>query len=230
MIEVPALPDNNAKPLRVPTEFPIPHYGAKLWGLSLRPKVPDHTKLQYWSMTAELLSKSSDNKVFQFRANGPSGFPGTPLLDVKGRQLLKERLLPMAAVITPNLDEASLLAELEIRGPEDLGRALDLLLLLGPGAALITGGHGTGDTLVDILRTADGMELVLESQRIATRTTHGTGCTFASALACSIAEGMTLEASARRAHEFVRASILAAPPLGKGTGPVNQAHALRGVR
>jgi hydroxymethylpyrimidine/phosphomethylpyrimidine kinase len=86
------------------------------------------------------------------------------------------------------------------------------------------GGHLGGERIVDLLRTADGLEVRFESERIPTRSTHGTGCTLASAIATLVAEGLTLGDAVAQARDYVREAIRTAPGLGKGFGPLNHAH------
>jgi hydroxymethylpyrimidine/phosphomethylpyrimidine kinase len=105
----------------------------------------------------------------------------------------------------------------------EAGRAL---LALGCGAVLIKGGHLDGDTVHDVLATADGFT-EWESPRIATRHTHGTGCTLASAIAAGLAQGMDVAAAVSRARDYVQRAIASAPGLGRGHGPLDHAHPLR---
>jgi hydroxymethylpyrimidine/phosphomethylpyrimidine kinase len=144
---------------------------------------------------------------------------GHPLLAPEAVATLKARLLPMAAVITPNIPEAEALSGLAIADVADMMRAAERLLGLGPKAVLLKGGHGTGAVLTDILATRAGMD-AFESPRIETRHTHGTGCTLASALACGLAQGMALREAVIRARAYVRAAMLAAPGFGQGHGPL----------
>lgn len=140
---------------------------------------------------------------------------------------LTEVLLPMAAVVTPNVPEAEILTGLTIESREEMGLAADLLLARGVGAVLLKGGHLQGEEVHDLLRTADGDELWLSAPRIETRSTHGTGCTLASAVAAGVAEGLTLKSSVERAHGYVRKAIELAPGLGTGNGPLNHGHPLQ---
>lgn len=149
---------------------------------------------------------------------------GAPLLAVEARSALKLRLVPCAALLTPNAPEAEALTGVRIESPDDMGRAADALLALGAGAVLVKGGHVPGDTVVDLLRTADGVERRYESPRIESRNTHGTGCTLASAIAAGIAEGLRLEDAVERARQYVLEAIRSAPGFGKGHGPLNHAH------
>jgi hydroxymethylpyrimidine/phosphomethylpyrimidine kinase len=146
---------------------------------------------------------------------------GARLLREDATAALIERLVPLAALITPNLPEAGVLTGLRAESVDDLPRLADALLALGPSAVLVKGGHLEGDTVVDLLRTADGAEHRFESRRIVTRSTHGTGCTLASAIATGLAEGFTLETSVERARRFVERALSTAPGLGTGHGPLN---------
>jgi hydroxymethylpyrimidine/phosphomethylpyrimidine kinase len=136
------------------------------------------------------------------------------------------RLLPLAALVTPNVPEAEVLTGIKIRSHADMERAADAILGLGPSAVLMKGGHLEGDTVVDLLRTADGEAHRFEGPRIASRSTHGTGCTLASAIAAGVAEGLTLQGSVARARDFVVRAIQQAPGLGRGHGPLEFGHPL----
>ena len=120
------------------------------------------------------------------------------------------RLIGIATLVTPNLPELAA-----------LGGEAQLTAMAK--AVLIKGGHGEGDVLIDRLVTGSGEVSRWEGQRIATRHTHGTGCTLAAAIATGLGQGMTLEAAIARARQFVRAAIEAAPGLGKGHGPLGHA-------
>ena len=145
---------------------------------------------------------------------------GHKLLPSDAVGALRRRLLPMAAVITPNLPEAEALTGLTIATVADMRHAASVLLSLGVPAVLLKGGHLPGDDLVDLLATPDGIEAFV-APRIHTRHTHGTGCTTASAVAAGLAQGMSLRDSVIRARAYVRAAIAAAPGLGAGHGPLN---------
>jgi hydroxymethylpyrimidine/phosphomethylpyrimidine kinase len=146
---------------------------------------------------------------------------GHRLLAEEAVGALRARLLPMAAVITPNLPEAEVLAGMEIADVAAMHRAAERLLRAGVRAVLLKGGHLEGSGVVtDLLATPEGTE-AFESPRVETRHTHGTGCTLASAIACGIAQGLTLRAAVIRARAYVRAAILSAPGFGKGHGPLN---------
>lgn len=132
---------------------------------------------------------------------------------------LAARLLPMAALITPNLPEAEALVGFPVVDVPGMYRAADALLRMGVRAVLVKGGHLDGAVLTDVLATAEGSE-TFESPRIASTSTHGTGCTLASAIACGLAQGMTLREAVIRARAYVRAAMRAAPGLGQGHGPL----------
>jgi hydroxymethylpyrimidine/phosphomethylpyrimidine kinase len=144
---------------------------------------------------------------------------GHPLLAPEAVATLRALLLPMAAIITPNIPEAEALTGLRIQGVADMQRAADHLLRAGVAAVLLKGGHGEGPVLTDLLATQAGTE-TFESSRIATRHTHGTGCTLASAIAAGIAQSLSLRAAVLRARAYVRAAMLAAPGFGQGHGPL----------
>ncbi|HVU02121.1 MAG TPA: bifunctional hydroxymethylpyrimidine kinase/phosphomethylpyrimidine kinase [Polyangiaceae bacterium] len=154
-----------------------------------------------------------------------SGF-GTPLLDAEGRSRFVKQLLPMATLLTPNAPEAAALSGIEVRTFADMQHAADRLLLMGPEAVLVKGGHVEGDVVVDLLRTADGLERRFESPRLRGRPAHGTGCTLASAIAIGLAEGMTLEGAVQEARDYVVEAIRTAPPYGTGAALLNHVHGI----
>ncbi len=131
-----------------------------------------------------------------------------------------ERLMAMAAVITPNLPELALLAGVAPFDPA--GAALALARRTGANV-LAKGGHGDGAELIDLLVGADGIRQTWHGTRIDSTHTHGTGCTLASGIATGLAAGLPIEAAIIRARDLVRAAILAAPGLGAGHGPLGHA-------
>lgn len=147
---------------------------------------------------------------------------GARLLADDALSMLKRRLLPMACLITPNLPEAEALTGMTIPDVSTMRRAAIALLSLGTPAVLLKGGHLPGDQVVDLLATTDGVEEFV-APRIVSRNTHGTGCTLASGIAASLAQGLGLRDSVLRARDFVRAAIGAAPGFGAGHGPLNHA-------
>jgi hydroxymethylpyrimidine/phosphomethylpyrimidine kinase len=152
---------------------------------------------------------------------------GARLLAPDAEQALVEELVRRAALLTPNVPEAEALTGERIVDSAGLERVAMKLLLLGASAVLLKGGHLDGDTVVDFLVTADGAAHRFESPRLVTRSTHGTGCTLASAIATGIAEGLTLYDSVARARAYVLEAIRTAPGLGQGYGPLNHGHPLQ---
>jgi hydroxymethylpyrimidine/phosphomethylpyrimidine kinase len=140
---------------------------------------------------------------------------GLELLEVDGHDTLIRRLMPLCALVTPNAAEASLITGLEITEEAHLYQAADRFLLMGQAAVLITGGHLAGDTVVDLLRTVDGLERRFEAPRWP-ESPHGTGCAMASAVAAGLAHGYTLESAVERAHAFVHDAIVRSIRMGRG--------------
>jgi hydroxymethylpyrimidine/phosphomethylpyrimidine kinase len=152
---------------------------------------------------------------------------GDALLTPDAVVTLRETLLPLARLITPNLPEAAtLLGEAVAARESDIERQGRALLALGCGAVLIKGGHGTGVESTDYLFDAHGVAR-FSAPRLATTNTHGTGCTLASAIAAGLAKGADLVSAVRQAKDFVTAAIAAADRLavGHGHGPVHHFHA-----
>jgi hydroxymethylpyrimidine/phosphomethylpyrimidine kinase len=150
---------------------------------------------------------------------------GDALLDPEGAAALKAELIPLASVLTPNLPEAEALCSAGgVHDPLDLARRL---LALGPEAVLVKGGHGEGDVIVDLLACRGGEIARFQSDRIASRHTHGTGCTLASAIATGLAQRMAVTAAVERARAYVLEAIRTAPGYGSGHGPLNHGHTVR---
>jgi len=147
---------------------------------------------------------------------------GRALLEPAAVNVLRQRLLPLAVLITPNVPEAEALTGLRIADRPAMRAAAEALLALGVPAVLLKGGHMPGKTVVDLLATRGGIE-AMGSPRIDTRHTHGTGCTLASAITAGLAQAMGLSDAVRRARAYVHAAIAAAPGFGAGHGPLNHA-------
>lgn len=145
---------------------------------------------------------------------------GTELLKPKAIAALKKELFPLAMLVTPNLPEAKVLVRLKGTKSKRMERAARDIIALGPKAALIKGGHATRATVDDVLVWPRGVE-ILGFPRLKTRHTHGTGCTYATAIACGLAKGENLALAVGRARQYVQDAIAAAPGLGKGHGPLN---------
>jgi hydroxymethylpyrimidine/phosphomethylpyrimidine kinase len=150
---------------------------------------------------------------------------GAVLLDEAGVAALKTQLLPRADLVTPNAPEAAMLAGIRVETADDLVQAGQGLIALGAKAALVKGGHLDGPMVTDALVTAYNVHL-FEVSRMDSRSTHGTGCTLASACAAGIAQGMELFDAVARAHRYVQDAIRTAPGFGAGSGPLNHIHNL----
>lgn len=154
---------------------------------------------------------------------------GAPLLAPPAVAAVRERLVPRAALLTPNAPEAAALTGLPAASTDDLRRAGEALLAAGAGAVLMKGGHVPGARVVDLLMTPAG-ETAFEAERIDTRHTHGTGCTLASACAAGLAQGLDLTEAVARAWAYVHEALRRAPGLGRGHGPLDHAWPLRDAR
>jgi hydroxymethylpyrimidine/phosphomethylpyrimidine kinase len=151
---------------------------------------------------------------------------GASLLSPKALDALRAELLPRATLLTPNAPEAEALTGLAIADTDDLRRAGERLLTAGARAVLMKGGHVPGESVIDLLMTAEG-ETLFEGARIETRHTHGTGCTLASACAVGLAQGMRLEYAVARAWAYTAEAIRRAPGFGAGAGPLDHGWTLR---
>jgi hydroxymethylpyrimidine/phosphomethylpyrimidine kinase len=151
---------------------------------------------------------------------------GAELLDAEGTRVLMERLVPLAKVVTPNLDEAGALTGIAVTNLEEMREAAARLHALGARNVVITGGHL--EKAIDLLsfRTsrrgvASTEQEVFKAERLRSNATHGTGCAFATALACHLAQGRVLPEAVLLAKVYVSAAIANAHPLGHGVGPLN---------
>jgi hydroxymethylpyrimidine/phosphomethylpyrimidine kinase len=152
---------------------------------------------------------------------------GARLLQAEAEAALRERLIPRAAVITPNLPEAEVLAGVTIAAAAAMPAAARALLQLGPRAVLLKGGHLEGDHLVDLLAEQDGNTYRFEGTRLHSSATHGTGCTLASGIAAGLALGQPLNYAVEAARRYVRHAIESAPGFGHGHGPLDHGWPLR---
>lgn len=145
---------------------------------------------------------------------------GHRLLQPSGEEALRRRLLPLAAVVTPNLPEAEALTGRRVRSRAGMEAAARMLVDMGAGAAVVKGGHLEGEAAADLY--FDGSTLGwLEAPRCLTRHTHGTGCTFSAAIAAGLAQGRAPLDAVAKAKEFITRAIRKAPGLGGGRGPVD---------
>ena len=148
---------------------------------------------------------------------------GNRLLNKEAVSALERRIIAKARVVTPNIAEAEVLAGIDISTSDKMVDAGKVILDLGPSAVLVKGGHLEGDILTDILVSSEGVEFY-KSPRFKTRHTHGTGCTLASAIACSMAQGIELREAIFRSRNYVSMAIRSAPGYGEGNGPLNHSH------
>jgi len=156
---------------------------------------------------------------------------GAELLDAPGTRLLIEKLIPLADVITPNVEEAAVLTGLKVTDLEEMRAAAGKLYEMGSAAVVITGGHL--EKAIDLLSftTKRGVEEeVFKAERQRSNSTHGTGCAFATAMACHLALDRGLAEAALLAKTYVTAAITAGHPLGRGTGPVNHLYRMNQQR
>lgn len=152
---------------------------------------------------------------------------GDALLAEAAVASLRDRLLPRATLLTPNLPEAArLLGVADAATLDDMADQAQALLALGAGAVLMKGGHGRGTVCRDLLVTQVGVLVELTAPRLATKNTHGTGCTLSSAIAAGLAKGLTLTSAVQEAHTYLQGAINAADDLrvGHGHGPVHHFH------
>lgn len=150
---------------------------------------------------------------------------GSHLLKPEAMEALKRELIPLSLVVTPNLMEAGALSGMEIENKEDMKEAARRILDLGARTVVVKGGHLTGDAL-DVFY--DGKEFYeITSERIDTENTHGTGCTFSSAIAANLALGYDLLESIKRAKHYITGAIKNSLDIGHGVGPTNHFWNLR---
>lgn len=143
---------------------------------------------------------------------------GADLLDEPGREVLVQRIFPLATVVTPNRDELGVLLSAPVQSEEQAQRA-KWLQTAGVRNFVVTGGDHPENT--DLLFLENGDQVQIPGERIESRNTHGTGCAFSMSIACHLALGLELELAAYRAKEYVREAIRHAPDVGKGHGPMD---------
>ena len=145
---------------------------------------------------------------------------GARLMDDNAQRALAACLIPRAYLLTPNLAEAAALVGFPVNDLASMRKAAEKLVSLGAKNVLVKGGHLEGDA-VDILLEPDHGFQEFSAPRVATRHTHGTGCTYSAAVTAELAKGTALREAIGRAKEFVTAAIRTAPGFGAGTGPLN---------
>jgi hydroxymethylpyrimidine/phosphomethylpyrimidine kinase len=156
---------------------------------------------------------------------------GADLLDAAGTRLLIEKLIPLADVITPNVDEAAILTGLKVTDLDEMRGAAAKLHGMGASAVVVTGGHL--EKAIDLLSytTRRGVEEeVFKAERQRSSSTHGTGCAFATAIACHLALDRGIAEATLLAKTYVTAAIAAGQPVGKGTGPVHHLYRMNQQR
>jgi hydroxymethylpyrimidine/phosphomethylpyrimidine kinase len=154
---------------------------------------------------------------------------GHPLLEERAVEAVRTVMVPGAALLTPNAPEAERLAGVAVETLDGQRRAGERLLRAGARAVLVKGGHVAGAVFTDLLATEAG-ELFFEARRIDSRSTHGTGCTLASAIAGLLAQGVALPEAVERARAYVLEAIRRAPGFGAGHGPLDHGWPLRELR
>lgn len=152
---------------------------------------------------------------------------GARLIEESAVRTLEEELLPIASVITPNIPEAEVLSDLEIRDEDDMESAAEKIFKRFGCAVLLKGGHSLNDAN-DLLFTGQSATWY-RGKKIDNPNTHGTGCTLSSAIAANLAKGLTLSEAVRQAKVYISGALAAMLDLGKGSGPMDHAFAIRGV-
>jgi hydroxymethylpyrimidine/phosphomethylpyrimidine kinase len=150
---------------------------------------------------------------------------GARLIDDSGIQVLREKLIPLASAITPNVNEAGVLTGLAISNPDEMKQAAERLHEMGAKGVVITGGELEKAT--DILSLKSGDFQSFKSDRLDTNFTHGTGCAFSTAIAANLAQGRPLPEAVLLAKAYVTAAIANGYPIGKGTNPVNHMYRMK---
>ncbi len=145
---------------------------------------------------------------------------GASLLQEEATEALKTLLLPLALVVTPNIPEAEVISGMKIKSEEDKKKAARAIANLGVKNVLIKGGHDEGNKTIDLLYDGETF-YTFTGERINTKHTHGTGCTFSAAMTASIAKGASVRTAAETAKQFIQAAIEDGIYLGGGHGPTN---------
>ena len=189
---------------------------------------PDAVKIGMVSSSG-LISTIAD-KLTQYKARNIVLDPvmvatsGARLISSEAVVTLCARLIPLADVITPNIPEAEVLAEMKITSEKDMERAAETILAKFGCAVLLKGGHSISDAN-DLLCTKEGSRW-LRGRRIDNPNTHGTGCTLSSAIASNLAKGFSLAQSIERAKSYISGALAAMLDLGSGSGPMNHGFAI----
>jgi hydroxymethylpyrimidine/phosphomethylpyrimidine kinase len=146
---------------------------------------------------------------------------GDRLLEQEAMVALRDQLLPLALVVTPNLPEASVLLGRDVVSLDGMHDAARALCALGPRIAVVKGGHGDGETIVDVVMDSEsGTTIELSHARVAGTSTHGTGCTLSAAIAAFLARGASPLDAVTSARAYLQETLLRAPGIGAGHGPL----------
>ena len=189
---------------------------------------PDAVKIGM--VSSEKLIKTISKKLKEHHAGNIVVDPvmvatsGSRLISENAIETLKTQLLPMASVITPNIPEAEVLAEMEIRSEKDMVEAAKKINEMYHCAVLCKGGHSLNDA--NDLLYQNGKATWFRGKRINNPNTHGTGCTLSSAIASNLAKGFDLETSVERAKDYISGALAAMLDLGKGSGPMDHGFAI----
>jgi len=203
------------------------HQDAKTLGQQIRPLLDD---FEVASIKTGMLGTADAvieiSEIFS-RSNKPIvvdpvliSTSGDELMQESALKALRNSLFPLATVVTPNRFEAEKLTGLIINEQLSLRRAASQILEMGARAVIVTGGDDEEEDAGDFLLDSEGEQMFV-SRRVRSRNTHGTGCSFSSALACLLAQGVLLRDAIPVAKEYIRLAILSAPELGRGHGPLN---------
>ena len=144
---------------------------------------------------------------------------GTSLLEASAIEVLRQKLLPRATVVTPNMEEAAALAGMPVTDLPSMKAAARALHQMGPRTVVVTGGH-LGNRAIDVLFDGDRFA-IFDSTKVASNNTHGIGCTFSTAIACQLARGLGIPEAVDGAKRFVSRAVGHAGKIGKGAGPLN---------
>lgn len=175
---------------------------------------------EYMKLIAKELKKHSEIPIVIDPVMIAKG--GHSLMEQSAVGIMKEFLLPLAKVITPNIPEAEALTEIEIKNSKDIEQAAEALRKMGSKNVVIKGGHAIEENgASDFLLLENGERKWLTASRIDTKNTHGTGCTFSACIVSEIAKGESVEESVRTAKAFIHAAIEHTLNIGNGHGPTN---------
>ncbi len=175
------------------------------------------------SVTKKLVEFAPQNLVVDPVMISKSGFP---LLQTEAIDILKSDLFPLATVVTPNVYEAEFLAGCDINTLDDAKCAAENICNYGCQSVLVKGGHLLGEDSTDVLY-ADGEFMLFEAERIETKNTHGTGCTYSAAIATHLAHGESLRGAIGAAKKYITNAILHSLDIGHGHGPTNHSYFLK---